>query len=174
MNVLYQEIIEDADKLAEEAHKNQYRWSGRSKTGDKIPYITHANAVQAKTKAYLAELGSHVSDEEKMVYLIVAKNHDHKEDHSEHYNNVFLPYLESVKKKHVFLENAINSIIEAIEAISKKEKGLEEYIDYVLRVKSNVYASVVKIFDLQHNMSDLDAGSLRDKYSLTLWVLTNT
>lgn len=47
------------------------------------------------------------------------------------------------------------------------------YLDYIVAISRNRDATAIKIADLQHNLSDLAAGTLRDKYSLALHILQN-
>jgi (p)ppGpp synthase/HD superfamily hydrolase len=47
----------------------------------------------------------------------------------------------------------------------------EDYIDYILRCKTNKIATKVKLADLNHNLSDLKAGSMRDKYLMAKYIL---
>lgn len=62
--------------------------------------------------------------------------------------------------KELFDDNVIN----ALDAISKR-KG-EDYAVYILRLSENYLATKVKLQDLEHNLSDLRKGSMRDKYML--------
>ena len=62
-------------------------------------------------------------------------------------------------------------IWEAVIAITKNQD--EEYVDYLKRVKENTLATLVKIADLTHNMSDLKKGQRKAKYSLALYILTH-
>ena len=70
----------------------------------------------------------------------------------------------------------LNQILDSVEALTKKERGQEEYNEYVRRVvcESSDLPTIVKLGDLSHNMSDLDHGSQRDKYSLTKDILLNS
>lgn len=42
----------------------------------------------------------------------------------------------------------------------------ESYADYILRINACFDASLIKIADLNHNLSDLPKGTLKDKYTL--------
>lgn len=48
-------------------------------------------------------------------------------------------------------EQFSNEIVDAIDAISRRDNEL--YWDYIKRVKSNKLATIVKLADLEHNMS---------------------
>ena len=46
----------------------------------------------------------------------------------------------------------------------------ESYFDFIMRIKETPY-SLIKIWDLEDNMSDLKEGSLKDKYRLARYIL---
>lgn len=50
----------------------------------------------------------------------------------------------------------------------------ESYLGYLLAIKTSPEAKRIKLADLEHNLSDLKRGSLRDKYLLAKWILENT
>lgn len=60
-------------------------------------------------------------------------------------------------------------VLEALEAITKTEG--QTYLDFILQVRKNKIATAVKIEDLNHNLSDLGNGNLREKYLMALYVL---
>lgn len=99
-----------------------------------VDYINHPKAVADKVSTV----------EQK----IVAYLHDVVED-----TNITLEDL----KNYGFSQ----SIIEAIDCISKNDKN---YFDYLAKVKSNPLARIVKIADLEHNMdlSRLQSIKLKD------------
>lgn len=109
---------------------------------DGTPYINHPQAV-----AMLLE-----TDDEK----IVAWLHDVLED-----TNITFGDLvnEGIPKR----------LCEVIDLLTRI-KG-ENYLDEILRIKENDLAIRVKIADLMHNLSNLENGSLRDKYLLALYIL---
>lgn len=47
----------------------------------------------------------------------------------------------------------------------------EPYDIYIFRAASNPLTKQVKLDDLKHNLNGLKAGTLRDKYRLTAWLL---
>lgn len=47
----------------------------------------------------------------------------------------------------------------------------EPYDIYIFRAASNPLTKQVKLDDLKHNLNGLKAGTLRDKYRLTVWLL---
>lgn len=52
----------------------------------------------------------------------------------------------------------------AVDAITKRDG--EDYLEYLDRVMQNSIASLVKLADLHHNLSNMKKGSMRDKYRL--------
>ena len=44
-------------------------------------------------------------------------------------------------------------------------------LDYLKGIKGSIVAKAVKLTDLQHNMSDLNPGNLKDKYTLCQFFL---
>lgn len=50
-------------------------------------------------------------------------------------------------------------------------RGDENYLLYVLRCSSTQRTKTVKLADLEHNLSNLKKGSLRDKYILAKYVM---
>jgi (p)ppGpp synthase/HD superfamily hydrolase len=66
-----------------------------------------------------------------------------------------------------FDKGLVNSIV----SITRQD---ENYLDYILRCSNDEIAKEVKIADLTNNLSNLKRGSLRDKYLLAHYILTNT
>lgn len=58
---------------------------------------------------------------------------------------------------------------DAVDALTKRPG--ENYFDALMRVKDNWLAKIVKRADLTHNLSDLNEGSLKDKYRLAKYIL---
>lgn len=98
----------------------------------------HSCQVDKADKPYIyhiVEVGKNISKKEDK-YLAVAYLHDILED-----TNI---------TKESLLEQFSIEVVEAVEAITKKED--EKYDDYLNRVKENSIALIVKISDLTHNM----------------------
>ena len=55
-------------------------------------------------------------------------------------------------------------VVEIVEILSRK-KG-QNYLDYLRKIKQHPDAVRVKLADLEHNLSDLEFGTMRDKYLL--------
>lgn len=60
-------------------------------------------------------------------------------------------------------------IVEIVNILSRTE--FESYVEFIKRILKNQTAISVKIADIQHNLSDLHKGTLRDKYELALYIL---
>lgn len=70
------------------------------------------------------------------------------------------------------LEKGVSpEVVAAVECLSRKEN--ENYLDFILRIKNNKLAVNVKIADIEDNMRDLEEGSRKDKYRLSLYILKN-
>jgi (p)ppGpp synthase/HD superfamily hydrolase len=108
-------------------------------------YITHPIAVASKFFS--------------KTYKIVAILHDTIEDTDLTIHDLIRDY------------QLIPEIINALEAITKKSE--ETYLNFILRIKKNKIATAVKIEDLEHNLSDLNQGNLREKYIMALYILRN-
>lgn len=173
MTPLIKTLIEQFDtfavsyQIAEKAHNEQSRKDGK-------PYMTHIDAVIEGTYKYLIHECSSlaVSDDIIECVLCVAADHDAYEDHPDICS---LEYILSCLLDSLPQERAGDAykIKNAIRAISKLPKGQENYADYCVRVKNNEWSRIVKMADLNHNMSDLNAGNLKDKYQLTYHFLIN-
>ena len=136
------DLLSRALELANKSHKGQTRWD------KKTPYVTHPIAVVRM----IAEFGFPGEVQ------VVAALHDVVEDTS----------ITLIDLKRLGYPE---EIVDAVDAMSRRngEDGKEDYLAYILRVKENSIARVVKIFDITHNLSDVKpkgkgGGSMRDKY----------
>jgi hypothetical protein len=133
----------------------------------RTPYMFHIDSVILGTLNILQDPG------EKLLpylepYLCVAAGHDLVED----CEKITLDEIRGLIRGKVSLADE-ELIINGIDAITKKEKGVEEYINYLFRVAKNPLSRVVKRSDLTHNSSDLRPGNMKDKYGVSLWFLEN-
>jgi (p)ppGpp synthase/HD superfamily hydrolase len=140
-------IIVIAKHLATEAHKGQLRWD------KKTPYISHpAAVVDAITKRSFDNMLI------KEQAIAAAWLHD---------------VLEDTETTVTDLLNAgiPRNVIEQVIILTKAKREL--YLSYILNIKINPIARIVKIADIEHNMSCFESpkGSLYDKYSLALYIL---
>ena len=167
------DIFDRALAFAELHHANDYRKDG------KTPYMVHVRAVVENTRnIVLAESSAgSVPYQTLRAIMAVAALHDVMEDHRELTRRDLLTALldpdeTSLTNEQITEENAtIIDVLAAVLAITKRPKGEEPYDSYVRRVAGNAWARIVKRGDLEHNLSDLPPGSMRDKYELTKWVL---
>ena len=160
------EYFRYAYDLASEGHKDQKRKDGK-------PYMTHIDAVIENSWELCGDYG-HVT--QVWYILSCAALHDLPED-----NPDFITYEDLYKGLSDKLPDTLNDydadasdIIEVVQLLTKPRKGESfNYVDYVLGIKSDVWATIVKLSDLKHNLSDLGQGNLRQKYELTKYVLEN-
>lgn len=149
-------ILDKVLKFATQKHAGQKRkFSG-------LDYITHPIAVsRAIDSCYMHE----VFDDQMILMLkIIALLHDVVED-----TNTSLKEIEDFLRS-VGAEN-VESILLSIDVLTKKDgQGLW---DYLTKIKEVFYALIVKVADLEHNMSDLREGDKLDKYRLSLYYLQN-
>jgi len=67
------------------------------------------------------------------------------------------------------MEGFPESVIDAVDAMTKNDG--ETYFSFIHRVALNEIAVDVKIADLTDNMSDLNEGSMKDKYRFARMML---
>lgn len=140
--------IELARRIATEAHKGQTR-------RDRVtPYITHPEAV-AKI---LEEDFFYLLQDERIVEdaKAVALLHDVIEDTPTSYSDLLKAGIDPSIARHVMTLTRF--------------KG-ESYLQYILNVASNPLTAIVKLADIKHNSSDLEKGSMRDKYELATHII---
>lgn len=149
-------MIERARKLAYKVHKGQHRWGGE-------PFITHPKGVVEilrDTDITPGLLGSYaLSENGKRDLYVVAWLHDVVEDTPTTLGNLLDMSFEYV-------------IVQAVDAITRRDD--EDYREYILRVKKNEIARLVKIADIEHNLESFDHKknkSRADKYKLAIEVL---
>lgn len=166
------DIYDRALAFAELHHANDYRKDG------KTPYMVHVRAVVENTKRIVKNEGvTPVPYKTLRAIMAVAALHDVMEDHRELNRRDLITALldpdeSSLTNEQIAEENAtIINVLAAVLAITKKPKGEEPYDSYVRRVAGNAWSRIVKRGDLEHNLTDLPPGSMRDKYELTKWVL---
>lgn len=148
-------MIEVAQKLATKVHKGQTRWGGE-------PFIVHPKGVVDKLQAmqlYPDFSGFERSHFEKRDFYIVGWLHDVVEDTSTTLGDL----LDLGFDYH---------IVQAVDAITRRDG--EDYREYILRVRDNHIAKVVKVADIEHNLESFDTKknkSRADKYKLAIEVL---
>lgn len=167
-------MVKHVKALAFEVHKEQKRKDGK-------PYTTHltavANNVNNRLLAWIKDKGvswysiqiadKHLHtqivpfDTFRALAVCTAYSHDLKEDHLDKWES-FCDSL--IEHEDVGGKNAV-FIIEAVKLLSRMSKE-DNVIKYLDGIKTNLLAHYVKLADLEHNLSDLSAGNLRDKYHL--------
>ena len=126
-----------------ELAKRYHHGQVRKKSG--FPYVTHPIAVAGQFE-----------DEN---YKIVAVLHDTLED-------------TKLTSYDLIMGHGLNmNLVVAIQTLTHLKA--DSYLNYILKCKNNSIAKAVKIEDIRHNMSDLESGSLRDKYMMALYILEN-
>lgn len=118
---------------------------------DKVtPYISHPQAVSCAVS----------SDYEKAVAWL----HDVLED-------------TKITEEHLRNEEIPEDVITAVKILTKNKDS--DYLNYIIKVKRNDLARVVKIADINHNLSDLDYEKNKQRYEkymlarflLQLWIV---
>lgn len=138
--------------IALKAHAGQFRRDGK-------PYITHPIAVAAIVRSTC----KHKPDIELLVAL--AEAHDLIEN-----TDISLLSLYNELIPHFPLA-LVNSFIDGVRTLTKGRD--EDYSDYIYRVSKEETATIVKLADLKHNLSDLPKGHRKDKYMLAEMYLSD-
>ena len=152
-------FIKLAEQIAREAHEGQTRWDKN------IPYITHPQAVAKAIQNKLWER------ENQNCCIATAWLHDVIEDCN-------------ITAMDLFNSDIPDIIVDAVLVLTKRKN--ESYLDYILRVKKNGIAKIVKIEDIKHNMlsipkdEDVLGGKTskshktrRQMYELAIYLLRN-
>jgi len=158
---IYQKVFE----FASHAHdKRALKPENRFRKGTGIPYITHPVAVK---DIAINRANDYYPDGSVHIFLIslVALLHDVLED-----TDVSPAELASTLQGWLTKDQTYD----VTHAIGLLTKPLENFniIEYLLRIRTDTYALVVKLSDLDHNMSDLKPSNLLDKYKLCHYFLT--
>lgn len=152
------------DKLAERYHEGQMRKDGQK-------YITHPRAVRKiavtmydPTKDY----GTGLPLGQELPLIEAACNfHDCVEDDR--------ITVEQLKEDLLveFPESLVDRLIAVLQILNRK--NYKSYDTYIINIKhSGEWPIIVKLADLEHNSATLTPGSLKDKYELSKYILTQT
>ena len=141
------DLFEHCLEIAVKAHSGQFRKDGQ-------PYISHPKAVVSILTQNKGLNGAYFD-----IAACVGILHDVVEDSDLTLKDIF---LELSRRSNDF--DLIKDIIIGLWGVTKKAKHLEDYTAYLSRVKSNRFSYFVKLADLEHNLSDLQDGNLKDKY----------
>lgn len=176
-------LVTLAEQIAREAHAGQLRMDGTT------PYIVHPEAVHKNVVTLLGEPEDrsplhislngyfaenklarpmeHISELYEVIEAL-AWIHDVVED-----NPNFTPLrVKNILRSEGIKDYVIDVLLEGLLSITKP-KDLS-YLLYIIMVRNNAPATFVKLADIQHNLSDLKPGSLRDKYELARYVLLDS
>jgi (p)ppGpp synthase/HD superfamily hydrolase len=136
----------DSESLIELARRIATEAHAGQKRHGGEPYITHPKAVAALVEEHLRP---------------AAWLHDVVED-----TNVGLTDL---------LNAGIPRVVVDTVAVLTHRPG-EKYLDYILRVRNDTSATVIKLADLAHNLSTLEPRNktMRDKYELARFILAQS
>lgn len=148
---------EKAIEIATKAH------AGQKRKGNGEDYITHPLAVaDIATHIFLQKFAEDYNykkalELEDKIY-IVGVLHDVVEDSSTTLGEIGKDFTDS-------------TIIQALSMLTRREG--QTYYDFIQDIAfcGDLISLIVKIADLQHNMSDLKEGTLKDKYRFALKIL---
>jgi len=157
-NIRDMNYIEKAAEFAEKAHQGQKR-------KDDKPYFSHVEAVAEIVRM-------------DWFTLIPHEAQDNWNKHKDHV--VAAAYLHDViedcgiTKQQLIDEGFSIMTAEIVDELSKKQG--ETYFDFIMRIHDGgpfrTGMVAVKLADLRHNMSDLNEGSLKDKYRFAEYILS--
>lgn len=170
-------LINIAVKLATEGHLGQYRRNGDSYIEHPKQVVKNISQIVARNSD-LIELVDDLFDVDFPATLIndivlsVGWVHDLNEDQKgKGYTFEFLKSEFLKNDEQLIREKEINILLNGLRGVTKEEG--ENYLDFILRAKQHPISKIVKLADLEHNLSDLKPGSLRDKYLLARHILLN-
>jgi (p)ppGpp synthase/HD superfamily hydrolase len=140
------DIVKLALKIANEAHKGKFRNDG------KTPYVTHPIAVAESLKRFWGPRHPGLS-----TVLAIALLHDVVED-------------SDISITDLWEQGIPESVTIPVRLLTRVN---EDYLCYILNIKQNYLARMVKIEDLKHNLSTLDPKkeTMKAKYQLALYIL---
>ena len=147
-------IVKKSYEIASEAHTNDHRWNGD-------PYITHIERVMLNAENLHSQF-IHNGEVSLDKVLCLAALHDVVEDHPAEYSFVSIEHS---------LQRISPILITVNLAAITKDKS-KNYLDYIRGILSYLPAVLVKLADLKDNLSDLKDGSMKDKYLLSQYILT--
>ena len=149
-----------SDKILEFAtqkHEGQFR-----KYGSNLPYISHPIAV---AKIAIED----ISPNRHEMIKSIAYLHDTLED-----TNATIEELIGIVNSATNEEPDItDTIVTAVQLLTKPKNQFKLIEDYLYPIKCNELARIVKLADLQHNMSDLKVQKKLDYYKLISYYLTS-
>lgn len=130
--------------------------------------MNYNEALELATKMHKGQLRKYSGDE-YITHPVAVANRFNDESHK-----IVAILHDTIEDTRLTIDQLIeygfnSKIIKSIDILTKKEN--EDYLDYILLVKSDDIARRVKVEDIKHNLSDLKDGCLKSKYNLALYIL---
>lgn len=166
----YNYILQRAIEFATECHE------GQTRKDKKTPYITHPIAVMEIIENKYSDNSLYrlaANPEGIFAMKILGLFHDIAED-VKRYKDKEAEIIHDFNRTIDLRLNSwvIEALITNLKALNKNRH--KNYLEFILAIKNTgLFAKETKLADLQHNMSDLQEGSLKDKYRLAEYILTN-
>lgn len=161
-------ITQASLEIASNGHRGQTRWDR------KTPYIAHPIAVAEIARKKVSEIHNTFSLADIELISAASYLHDLAEDVEKYKNN------EALIAKEVFDLAAISmddpyrkyekSLADDLSRLNKHRHS--NYLDFIMSCKMNPRTTVVKGADIEHNLSNLKNGSMKDKYILASYILS--
>jgi len=145
-------LTERAEKFAKLAHMNQMRKT----LVCPCPYWTHPEAVAKEVQRRMKERGIYGTIQINRA-VAAAWLHDVIED------------TEYTKEN--LQDEFSDEIVDTVVCLTREKDKGENYFDFIQKVDCHNIARIIKICDIEHNMSDLKEGTLKDKYRFALYML---
>ncbi len=148
-------LYEKALEIATREHAGQTRKDGK-------PYISHPLAVEELTRlrssAWAAKFGlpEYCLINLREVVSVIAILHDVLEDCD-------ITFYQLREELLTYACHETVSIVMAALVLLTKKKG-QSYFLFIQSIRCNAIATFVKLADIEHKLSDLEPGNLRDKY----------
>jgi (p)ppGpp synthase/HD superfamily hydrolase len=135
--------------------------AGQIRKNSGLPYHTHLEAVAAITLRDGEEFDADI------IYA-AALLHDTLEDTKARSNEIIEVLMNAgLSNPH------ISYVLNAVLKLTTIKGPHFNIIRYLSEIKRSRIATLIKLSDLEHNMSDLAPGNLLDKYRLCRWFLEN-
>lgn len=145
---------EFAKNLSHKLHATQKRNDGVT------PYILHTDYVSVNSVKYLDKFLESPSETEQQMVRAIGSLHDSLEDYK--FTNINADQLYELGVDEYPLWGYVVDNVLWLSRFSKEDN----IIEYLSKIKASPLARAVKLADLEHNMSNLGPGNLRDKYQL--------
>jgi len=162
----YDLIIQKAIEFATKAHAGQKRKDGKD-------YITHLISVmEFAVKDYDSREEINPNLENRAYIALLSLSHDGIEDLEKYKNNSEL-FVNELDEHLGFVLSRWQKLALKMGLNTLNKNNYPNYFEYIKGVKKDYWATIVKLADLKHNQSDLAEGTLKDKYRLAEYILTN-